>query len=215
VIVISSGIASDATQTMPGPNGGAPAGFNVSTDHNPPSTVDIGPGGQPHSVSDWYAIPNPPLKDANSLPDSPGCSIAQTSESNDSAMLYMRLRAPTNAKAFSFNSYFFSAEYPEFVCTTYNDQFIALVDTPNGVPQPIANPVDKNLMTYTQGGQQWPIGINIAKGTSLFSVCDSQVASPGCWDPDVSVSSCSLGSMQLAGTGFEIAQGDVCTIGGG
>jgi hypothetical protein len=131
-------------------------------------------------------------------------------------MLALRLRAPTNAKAFSFNSYFFSAEYPEYVCTSFNDQFIALVDTPNGVPSPIANPIDKNLMTYTQGGQQWPIGINIAKGTSLFSVCETKQANPGCWDDDVSAQSCSLGASQLMGTGFEAGGGfDNCTIGGG
>jgi stigma-specific protein Stig1 len=215
VVVISSGSASDATQTMPGPNGG-PLNGNVSTTHTPGSTVNISSSAFPHTVKDWYATPNPPLKDANALPDSPGCSTAATPTANDSVALYLRLRAPTNAKAFSFNSYFFSAEYPEFVCTTYNDQFIALVDTPNGTPKPIANPIDKNLMTYTQGGQQWPIGINIAKGTSLFAVCDTQAANPLCWDNDVSASSCSLGSMQLAGTGFEAGGGfDNCTIGGG
>jgi hypothetical protein len=168
-----------------------------------------------HSVSDWYATPNPPLKVANGLPDSPGCNTSSTSTANDSVMLYLRLRAPTNAKAFSFNSYFLSAEYPEYVCTTFNDQFIALVDTPNGTPKPIPNPIDKNLLTYTQGGQQWPIGINIAKGTTLFAVCDSQQTSPLCWDTDVSASSCMLGSSQLLGTGFDATGGAGCTIGGG
>jgi hypothetical protein len=214
VVVMSSGYAADATQTMPGPNGGAPGGFNVSETHFPFSSVSIN-GGQALSVKDWWAAPNPPLKGANGLPDSPGCNAANSATANDSVMLYLRMRAPTNAKAFSFNSYFFSAEYPEFVCTSFNDQFIALVDTPNGVPSPIANPIDKNLMTYTQGGQQWPIGINIAKGTPLFAVCDSQAAKPFCWDSDVSATSCSLGSGQLTGTGFEVPQGDTCTIGGG
>ena len=215
VVVMSSGVAADGTQTMPGPNGGAPAGFNVSNPHFPSSSVNISAVSQPLSVRDWFAIPNPPLKVANGLPDSPGCNSSSSSTANDSVMLYLRLRAPTNAKAFSFNSYFMSAEYPEFVCTTFNDQFIALVDTPNGTPSPIPNPVDKNLMVYTQGGQQWPIGINIAKGTTLFAVCDSQAANPGCWDPDVSASSCSLGSAQLMGTGFEPGLFDTCTIGGG
>jgi hypothetical protein len=215
-IVLSTGIASDGTQTLPGPNGGAPGGSNVSSSHAPSSVVDIAKGGFEHSVKDWYAIPNPPLKSGNGLPDSPGCSVSDSSTANDSAMLALRLRAPTNAKAFSFNSYFFSAEYPEYVCTTFNDQFIALVDTPNGTPSPIANPIDKNLMTYTQGGQQWPIGINIAKGTSLFSVCETEQANPLCWDSDVSAASCSLGAAQLAGTGFEAAGGfDNCSIGGG
>ena len=216
VVVMSSGFAADGSQVMPGPNGGAPVGFNVSETHFPSSSVTIS-GGDALSVKDWLAKPNPPLKPANGLPDSPGCNASNSTTANDSVMLYLRLRAPTNAKAFSFNSYFFSAEYPEFVCTSFNDQFIALVDTPNGVPAPIANPVDKNLMTYTQGGQQWPIGINIAKGTPLFAVCDTQADNPFCWDTDVSAISCSLGSAQLTGTGFEVSGGgfDSCTIGGG
>ncbi|APR80930.1 Hypothetical protein A7982_06277 [Minicystis rosea] len=216
VVVMSSGIAADATQSMPGPNNGAPTGTNVSSTHTPASSVVISTGGQPHSVKDWYATPNLPLKVANGLPDSPGCNTLSSAAANDSVMLYLRLRAPTNAKAFSFNSYFLSAEYPEFVCTQFNDQFIALVDTPNGTPKPIPNPIDKNLLTYTQGGQQWPIGINIAKGTTLFAVCDSQATNPTCWDTDVSASSCSLGSAQLMGTGFEPGLfSNNCTIGGG
>jgi hypothetical protein len=217
VLVISSGIAADATETMPGPNGGAPGGFNVSTSHNPPSQVDLSAAGLPTSVADWYATPNPPLKGAGSLPGSPGCNASNESQANDSVMLHLRLRAPTNVKAFSFNSYFISAEYPEFVCTSFNDQFIALVDTPNGVPSPLPNPIDKNLMTYTQGQQKWPIGINIAKGTSLFAVCNAQqLQDPSCLgggSPDLS--SCSLGDAQLKGTGFEAPVGDTCNIGGG
>lgn len=211
-IVMSSGIAADETQTNPGPNGGG-NGNNVSTSHMPSSSVTISGGGQ-YSVKDWFATPNLPLKPANGLPDSPGCNASNTATAQDSVMLVLRLRAPTNARAFSFNSYFASAEYPEFVCTSFNDQFIALVDTPTGVPAPTPNPVDKNLMTFTSGNQKWPIGINIAKGTNLFAVCESQAANPGCWDPDVSATSCGLGPAQLAGTGFE-ASGGGCPIGGG
>jgi hypothetical protein len=215
ILVLSSGIAADSTQTNPGPNGG-PGSGNVSSNHNPPSTVSLQNGGSSNSVKDWFATPNPPLKAANQLPNSPNCAGASSPQANDSVMLRFRLRAPTNARAFSFNSYFFSAEYPEFVCTTFNDQFIALVDTPNGTPSPIPNPVDKNLLTYTQGGKKWPIGINIANGTSLFSVCDTQMSKPQCWDSDVSTLSCSLGSDQLTGTGFESANGmGGCTVGGG
>src|SRR5439155_1263333 len=76
-------------------------------------------------------------------------------------------------------------------------------------------PVDKNLMTYTSGNQKWPIGINVAGGTDLFSVCQSQATNPGCWDTSVSPMSCSLGANQLTGTGFEKPTTASCTIGGG
>jgi hypothetical protein len=136
-------------------------------------------------------------------------------------MLKLRVRAPTNARAFSFNSYFFSAEYPEFVCTTFNDQFIALVNTPSGTPQPIPNPSDKNLMTYTSYASnppaKFPIGINVAAGTNLFAVCDPAVSTPGssCYDNSVAAASCSLGAGDLTGTGFEKPTTGTCVIGGG
>jgi len=213
VAVFSTGIAADATQTTPGPNGGAPSGTNVTTSHNPSSSVNISTCTQPYCIKDWYATPNLPLKPANGLPNSPNCDVTDSPTANDSVMLVLRMRAPTNARAFSFNSYFMSAEYPEYVCSSFNDQFVALVDTPSGTPSPITNPVDKNLMTYTSGNSKWPIGINIAKGTDLFSVCETQAANPGCWDTDVSATSCSLGISQLAGTGFE--KSGSCLIGGG
>ncbi len=208
-LVLSTGIAGDGSL-----NGGAPDGFNVSSSFLF-NSVSLASDGETYSVSDWYALPNPPLKPANGLPDSPGCSTSNDAQANDSVMLVLKLRAPTNARAFSFNSYFFSAEYPEFVCTDFNDQFIALVDTPTGVPSPIPNPADKNLMTYSDGTSKWPIGINIAHGTNLFSVCEPEETAGSCWDDDVGAASCSLGSAQLEGTGFEIGSSDDCQIGGG
>ncbi len=214
LMVVSSGIAADGSQTAPGPNGGAPSGFNVSNTQS--STVSIATGGLATSIKDWFAAANPPLKAANQLPAAPMCGTASgDSDAEDSVMLVLTLRAPTNAKAFSFNTYFMSAEYPEFVCTSFNDQLVALVDTPNGTPSPIANPIDKNLLTYSSMGQKWPIGINIAKGTNLFSVCETQAQNGACWDADVSATSCQLGMGTLGGTGFEKTGGTGCTIGGG
>jgi hypothetical protein len=219
LVVISSGVASDATQTNPGPNGGAPAGSNVSNTHSPASSVNISTCTNANCIKDWFATANPPLKAANALPQAPGCgAVAGGATANDSVMLKFRLRAPTNAKAFSFNAYFLSAEYPEYVCTTYNDQLVALVTTPNGTPSPIANPVDRNLMTFTDASsQKWPIGINIAKGTNLFAVCDPNVAVAGnpCYDSDVNAASCSMGVGPLSGTGFEKPTTGTCVIGGG
>ncbi len=217
VAVLSTGIASDATQTTPGPNGGAPTGFNVSTIHTPASLVDLATCTDPNCISDWFVAENLPLKKASELPTAPACppsSFAAPNEVHDSVMLDLVLRAPTNVKAFSFNTYFFSAEYPEFVCSDFNDQFIALVDTPTGTPSPIPNPPDKNLLTYTNAGKKWPVGINVAAGTSLFAVCESETANPTCWNAAVDGNSCSLGPIQLTGTGFE-ANSSGCLLGGG
>ena len=212
--VLSSGIAADATQTNPGPNGGAPGGFNVSTSQ--PSTVDISNCADPKCIDDWFNASNPPLKNPGELNAAPNCgdpTLGPPNEANDSVMLYLRLRAPTNAKAFSFNSYFFSAEYPEYVCTDFNDQFIALVDTPGGTPQPIPNPTDKNLLVHSDGADKWPIGINVAAGTDLFAVCNQGDIPNQCQTSQIDPLSCQFGVGDLAGTGFEDSGG--CIIGGG
>jgi len=220
MVVLSSGIAADATQTTPGPNGGAPTGSNVSTSHTPSSSVNVSTCSSAKCIKDWLGATNLPIKIAGQYPNAPGCgNTTGDGTANDSVMLRLKLRAPTNARSFSFNSYFFSAEYPEYVCTTYNDQFLALVDTPSGTPQPIPNPTDKNLMTYIDlsTNTKWPVGINIAKGTNLFAVCDPKVSvtGSGCYDADVNNKSCSLGVTDLLGTGFEGQSATNCNLIGG
>ncbi len=216
LVVLSSGLAADATQTLPGPNGGAPASDNVS--NKLANTVNIETCSNSLCIKDWFNTANPPLKAAKALPVAPNCgsgTAGSPATARDSVMLVLTLRAPTNAKAFSFNSFFFSAEYPEYVCTQYNDQYVALVDTPAGTPSPIANPVDKNLMTYTSANKKWPIGINVAGGTDLFSVCKANGGtSDTCWDTSVSPQSCQLGENLLAGTGFGKPTTG-CNVGGG
>jgi hypothetical protein len=218
IAVLSTGIAADGVQTNPGPNLGAPASSYMSTFHEPlPSEVDLlATCAGPACIADWFASENLPLKAANELPTAPDCQPTLAPNlAYDSVMLRLSLRAPTNMKSFRFRMYFLSAEYPEYVCSSYNDQLVALIDTPDGTPE-IPNPSDKNLATYVDSElQKWPVGINVAKGTNLFSVCESNAVNPTCWDDDVASASCSLGADQLLGTGFEKPMGQSCTLGGG
>lgn len=216
LVVLSTGIAADGTQTNPGPNQGAPANSFMSYFHQPISQVDLSLGCPGSAcIQDWFASANPPLKAAEALPTAPECEPPfNPSQAFDSVMLRLVIRAPTNMKSFRFRSYFLSAEYPVFVCSAFNDQLVALIDTPTGTPE-IANPADKNLATYVDSElQKWPVGINVAKGTGLFSVCESKTDNPDCWNADVATASCSSGAAELAGTGFEKPTGGSCTLGG-
>ncbi len=210
--VLSSGFASDAVQTLPGPNGG-PA-FTPSEDLG--HTANILTCTAASCIKDWLVTANPPLKLANQLPVAPNCGSgsAQANEANDSVMVKLRIRVPTNARSFSLSSFFFSSEYPEFVCSTFNDQVLVLVDTPGGAANP-ANPIDKNLLTYQNGNQSWPVGINLAGGTSLFRVCQSKAANLACWDANVNVQSCGQGMQLLSGTGYEAPPGATSCVNGG
>jgi hypothetical protein len=204
-LLLSTGIAADATQTNPGPN---EVKTFKGTAHTPASSVDISTCNNALCIKDWFTTANGNLKKANELPVAPNCgsgSAGNPKTANDSVMLELRLRAPTNARAFSLNTYFMSAEFPGFVCTNYNDQFIVLIDTfKNGQftqTSPIPNPVDKNLMIYTDKNGKWPIGINLASATGLFNVCDLAAAQGA--NPKISGQSCSLGKSQLVNTGYD------------
>lgn len=214
--VISSGIAADANQTLPGPNGGPQS--TQSNTHGAFFSLPVNMSSctNPLCIKDWFQTPNPPLKAANELPEAPNCNASGfgTDDAWDSVMLRLRLRAPTNARAFTFRGLFLSVEYPEFVCQQFNDQLIALVKTPNGSPAPLPNPVDMNLMTYSSPTGRWPIGINIAKGTDLFKSCQTPGTNLSCDDAQVSATSCTEGVGKLAGTGFEAGAAGVCAEGG-
>jgi hypothetical protein len=135
------------------------------------------------------------------LPNAPECPEPLGSLANDATMLTLRVRVPTNAKSFKLSSNFFSAEFPEFTCSSFNDFFVILLDsTYAGDP---ANPADKNLAFYQPNGtgDKVPVGVNLGHGnTGLFTQCIN--GSTGCSGEPGTISTCN-GVAQLAGTGFD------------
>lgn len=58
----------------------------------------------------------------------PACGPgSQVSTANDVSELKVVLTVPAFAKSLSYDVNFFSVEYPEYVCTTFNDRFIAIM----------------------------------------------------------------------------------------
>jgi hypothetical protein len=74
------------------------------------------------------------------------------SAANDSCGVSMQIRAPTNALSFSYMFDFFSTEYSEWICTAYNDTFIALY---YGALNPFA---DKNISFDSNNN---PVSVNV------------------------------------------------------
>lgn len=124
--------------------------------------------------------------------DVPNCPIDDTI--NDDIALDLTLRAPTNATGYKFNFKFHSFEYGEYVCTTFNDQFIALVNPPPQGAQ------DGNISFDALGN---PVSVNIA----FFDVCASCADfAANCFElncPSAPVPCCPAGPSQLMGTGFD------------
>jgi hypothetical protein len=155
-------------------------------------------GKQSPFPQDWYAANN------FKLPNATGCPEPSGGNANDPIMLTYRIRVPTNAKSFSFASWFFSAEFPEYVCTAFNDFFVVLIDSP---PPQWPNPADKNLAVYrvTNPPKIFPIGVNLASdpdAANLFSVCKS--GPTGCsGSPTPGFAPCLSGPTYLQATGFD------------
>jgi hypothetical protein len=105
--------------------------------------------------------------------DSSGCSIG--TNINDDVGFEVKIRSPKNATGYSFDFKFYSFEYPEFVCTTWNDQFISLVS-----PPPMGA-LDGNISFDANNN---PVSVNVA----FFDVC----------------AGCLLGTAELAGNGFDV-----------
>lgn len=106
--------------------------------------------------------------------NAPGCTPSAVI--NDDIGLQVELRAPSNANGFAFDFRFYSFEYPEYVCTTFNDQFIALVSPA---------PPGSQAGNVSFDSQNNPVSVNFG----LFTVCDD-------------VAACTAGASEMEGTGF-------------
>jgi hypothetical protein len=166
--------------------------------------------------ADWLAA------NGGTFPNAPGCPPAAGTTANDPVMLKLRVRVPTNAKSFSVRTFFYSAEYPEWVCSPYNDVFLALLDSGfapgNGES---FNPVDKNLAFFRAPNSSiYPVDVNLAFGnTGLFQQCvNGGTGCAGAGSPLGTTSTC-VGTSQLVGTGFDGSDPGMCSpnslVGGG
>lgn len=152
-----------------------------------------------NAPQDWYQA------NGNKFPDSPGCSgVIGGGDSgkeplNDPVMLKMKIKVPNNASSLSFDIYFFSREFPEYVCE-YNDFFVALLDSTYSSDNfDLQNPVDKNL---AMDEFKNPVGINLAK-SGLFRVCCNGNALACGYTPGKNFAQfCTSGPGELDGTGL-------------
>ncbi len=110
----------------------------------------------------------------------------------DSVNLITRIRVPTNAKSFSYQFKFYSAEFPEYLCQAYNDFFVTLLKS-TWVPDPAANPPELPLPADTNiafDALKNPVSVN----NGFFQVCFPPFnAPPG---------TCPSGTVDLVGNGM-------------
>jgi len=126
-----------------------------------------------------------------------GCK--QATGTNDVIDVKLTIKAPPNATGFTFDFDFYSSEWPEFVCSEFNDGFVAYLSAKGfngGKPENISFDSKKN-----------PVSVN----NGFFDRCTPN-AITGCMGDKRATSVCPGGAGELAGTGFGI-EGRFC--GGG
>lgn len=155
MVALSSGVARE------GVNGDSPGGAQMCTKSGTP-------GG----------FPTP------STAACPGQQIDDTPTAHDPIALELEIRAPTNAKSIAFDFDFYTYEFPVYVCTQYNDFFVALLES--GHP---SVPGNKNVAFDAQKN---PVSVN----NGFLEVCKPQNAGGKQF-------ACTQGLDELNGTGFE------------
>jgi hypothetical protein len=122
----------------------------------------------------------------------PGCTGGNLI--NDDIGLEVELVAPINATGFRLKFYFLSFEFPEYVCTDFNDQFVILMD-----PAPVGA-INGNIAFDSNTN---PVSVNVA----YLPVCNPASAGVfatycvgGC--PSLPNPYCADGAGDLTNTGF-------------
>ena len=172
-------------------------GYAQEFDGSPGAPFGGGGGGM-----DWFGS-RPGIGNGTAPPGFPkaagGCP--QATDVNDLANLHLELTAPKNASGFKFDFNFHSGEWPAYICSRFNDGFIAYLDAKGfngGVADNMSFDSKKN-----------PVSVN----NGFFDRCTAG-ASIGCRGGSPGTSSCPGGADELAGTGFGVL-GNYCGGGAG
>jgi hypothetical protein len=120
-----------------------------------------------------------------------GCQ--QDNKVNDMVDVKLVLKAPMDASGFQFDFDFFSSEWPNYVCSNFNDAFIAYLTssqtTDNISFDSKHNPVAVNISFLDRCTPGTPVGCLRSN-------------SPTAADPPLYMSTCPSGTGELQGTGY-------------
>jgi hypothetical protein len=132
-----------------------------------------------------------------------GCD--QSKDIHDIIDVKLELKAPANVSGIKFDFNFYSGEWPAYICSQFNDGFIAYLSAQgfnNGAPDNVSFDKDNN-----------PVSVN----NGFFDRC-TPGAPTGCAPgAKAGTSSCPGGTAELGGTGFGVVK-DWCaaySFGGG
>lgn len=131
-----------------------------------------------------------PADSSNGLPPGfpkPADGCPTKTDTKDVIALHLELKSPKNSSGFAFDFDFYTAEWPQFICTAYNDGFIAFVTAKAGA---------QNVSFDSKGN---PVSVN----NGFFDRCTPNVHL-ACGTANETTSKCAGGTGELGGTGFGI-----------
>ena len=111
---------------------------------------------------------------------------------NDLAAIRIEIKVPANANGIGFDFDFWSGEWPEYVCSNFNDAFIAYLSSKgfnNGTPDNISFDANKN-----------PVSVN----NGFFDRCTPSTQTGCLGGSNTSTATCPGGVSELGGTGFDV-----------
>jgi hypothetical protein len=109
---------------------------------------------------------------------------------NDTIGVTLQIRVPNNAQGFSFDFDFYSGEWPEYVCTEYNDSFVAWLNS-------TAWAGTGNDLNISFDSMNNPVSVN----NGFFDRCTANTTT-GCMGSKSGTAACGGGPSELQGTGF-------------
>jgi hypothetical protein len=156
---------------------------NTYVPNNGPDLVALSSGVAGDANDPGYVIPQSgtDLGTTAPHPDPQGvtaCTATDPATVNDYEEISMQLQVPANAQAFSFDFNFMSAEFPDFVCTSFDDTFIAYLES----------------QAFTGNVSFDAMGSRVSVNVGFFNVCEV--------GPDPDTADCT-GGADLVGTGYE------------
>jgi Putative metal-binding motif len=126
----------------------------------------------------------------------PACGNVMFGQPHDGAALRVVMRIPTNALTMSFDSNFFSYEFPDWVCSEYNDTYVVIMaPSPAGEPSTandnIAFDSNNNIISVNAGF------LRVCQPTTMAGA-EGMGTNAGNY-----TYACPEGPGKLAGTGFD------------
>jgi hypothetical protein len=133
-----------------------------------------------------------------------GCPSQMNIAVYDSISVTLQIKVPLNAQGFQFDFDFFSGEWPEYVCTDFNDSFIAWLQSGAFT----GNPAGSGDLNISFDAKNNPVSVNngffesCTMNTSTGCCAMMGMGPEGCGNPS-GMAMCQNGPSELAGTGYQ------------